>query len=396
MALSLAAVALPTTAHAEVNVDQPGPLTQECSAGGFFVRASGQATLDSGDTIDSYIRVDGLDTGQHPVLSADSDDFVTALDAASVVITDGEQHLVEWIVNGTVLASGELSASDCPEAPAEPAPAETVQFGDPVCNADGSITARVRVTFGPEAPEGAVAEATLVTDSSTETLTSTMDASRKVLIDVPIAAEGQTVVTVRGLMGSESTYIGEKTYEASAVCPVPAKPEPTPDATPTSEPDPVKPEAPVSTDAAGADDAPAPAERPDPPKPAPRVTLSSASVPAGGNVTVRARGFAPGEKVEIWLHSEPLKLTDAVANKRGEVTLNVGIAGGTELGKHRIEVRGASSGSAFVAVSVTDDLAITGIDSAFASGVATTGLILVLGGLSIFLLGRRAQRAVLD
>jgi hypothetical protein len=83
-----------------------------------------------------------------------------------------------------------------------------------------------------------------------------------------------------------------------------------------------------------------------------------------------------------------------VANKTGEVTLNVGIAGGTELGKHRIEVRGASSGSAFVAVSVNDDLPITGIDSAFASGVATTGLILVLGGLSIFLLGRRAQRAV--
>ncbi|MGM7698603.1 hypothetical protein [Microbacterium sp. A84] len=108
-------------------------------------------------------------------------------------------------------------------------------------------------------------------------------------------------------------------------------------------------------------------------------------------MTVNASGFTPGEPLEIWLHSTPWKLTNAIADANGVLSLSVGIAGGTQIGEHQIEVRGATSGSVFVDITVTDDLAITGIDSAFASGVATTGLVLVLGGLTVVLLARRAQ-----
>ncbi|MGY1553102.1 hypothetical protein ACW5CM_15080 [Microbacterium sp. A588] len=122
-----------------------------------------------------------------------------------------------------------------------------------------------------------------------------------------------------------------------------------------------------------------------------RVSLSSASVPAAGNITVNASGFAPGEQLEVWLHSDPWRLTTATADSNGAVSMSVGIAGGTESGEHQIEVRGAKSGYVFVDVEVAGDLAITGIGSAFASGVATTGLVIVLGSVAAVLLARRAH-----
>ncbi|MGY1553100.1 hypothetical protein ACW5CM_15070 [Microbacterium sp. A588] len=176
-------------------------------------------------------------------------------------------------------------------------------------------------------------------------------------------------------------------------------PEPTdsPEPTPTDSPTPEPTTAPAPTDepAPPVDPQPVPEETPVPaPAPAPApptASLSSASVPAGGDVTVTANGFAPGEQLQLWLHSDPWKMTDATADASGAHSLSVRIAGGTEIGKHQIEVRGATSGSVFVNVRVTDDLAITGIDSAFASGVATTGLVLVIGGLTVVLLARRAR-----
>ncbi|MGM7680229.1 hypothetical protein [Microbacterium sp. A94] len=185
--------------------------------------------------------------------------------------------------------------------------------------------------------------------------------------------------------------------------PEPTKsPEPTPTPTTSPEPTPVPAESPAPTQTPVPSEptetpqpveTPAPAETtaPAPVQARPTVSLSSASVPAATSVTVNASGFQPGEKLELWLRSQPWKLTDATADANGDLALSVGIAGGTEMGKHQIEVRGATSGSAFVDIVVTDDLAITGIDSAFASGVATTGLALVLGGTTVVLLGRRAR-----
>ncbi|MGL3151658.1 hypothetical protein ACSS7Z_15020 [Microbacterium sp. A82] len=170
-------------------------------------------------------------------------------------------------------------------------------------------------------------------------------------------------------------------------------PEPTP--VPTDSPAPTKtpvPSEPTETPQPVETPAPAAPDTPAPVQVKPTVSLSSASVPAATSVTVNSSGFQPGEKLELWLRSQPWKLTDATADANGDLSLSVGIAGGTEIGAHTIEVRGATSGSVFVDIVVTDDLAITGIDSAFASGVATTGLALVIGGTTVVLLGRRASR----
>jgi hypothetical protein len=223
-----------------------------------------------------------------------------------------------------------------------------------------------------------------------------MDSERGAVVDFPLGAETPTVVTVVARLSDDVvTPLGERVYEALVDCvePTPA-PVPTPTETPSSTPTAPPSQnggdtAPISTPASSG--VTTPVEQVEPPKLKPTVTLSSTAASAGGNVTVKARGFAPGEEVEIWLHSDPWKLADAVADANGTLTLRVGIAGGTDLGAHRIEVRGASSGSAYVKMFVNDDLAITGIDSAFASGVATTGVVLVLGGAAVFLLARRAR-----
>lgn len=389
--------------HAEVTVASDASLTAQCSADGFEVVLDGTVTLDAGDSATSYLRVDGVAVGEPDDLISEIDDFLIDVETPTIAFADGETHLVEWIVDGVVVTAGEFSAADSCADGGGPAPGpaeEGVVFSDAVCTAEGAATATATVRFGADAPEDATAEVTIINADTHETLLAEMDAERQAVVEFTIPAEGPTVVSVVERHGELTKTLGERTYDFAVDCAV-ATPTPTP--TPTGEPTPT----PQPTETPEPAESPAPTETPEPvetqepaqaPEPteesaAPVVTVSSTSVPAGGSVTVKASGFSAGEKLELWLHSVPWKLTDATADANGAISLPVGIAGGTDLGEHQIEVRGATSGSAFVDIVVTDDLAITGIDTAFASGAATTGIVLVLGGLSVFLLGRHARKA---
>lgn len=93
----------------------------------------------------------------------------------------------------------------------------------------------------------------------------------------------------------------------------------------------------------------------------------------------------------MWLHSTPVKLTDGIADNNGTFTRTLTIPAETELGAHRIEVRGSTSGSVFAGLNVSDiRLAATG-----ASDVSIPLLIgsalAVLVGASALLISRRRQ-----
>lgn len=410
VAISFASLIGAAPAQAAVEVGSVSELTVQCQADGFTVTGGGSIMMDAGDSVTSYLSVDGNVPKNVEPVTSDEDGFSLVVEETSPLFTDGETHLVEWVVDGKVLRSGEFSfEADCGEA-SDPA-IDAVTFTDLVCPADGDATGSAIVRFGTEAPDGATAELTVTNGDTRGTYSADMDENRQAVIDFTIPRQGTTVVTVVARYSEELTKpVGEKTYEFAVDCvtptptPTPApSEEPTPTPTPTEEPTPAP--APTEKPTPVPSETPAPSESPKPsapptsaptkappaPAPEPVASVSSTSVPAGGSVTVNASGFAPNESLELWLHSDPWKLTSTTANADGDLSLSVGIAGGTDLGDHQIEVRGATSGSVFVDITVTDDLAITGIDSAFASGVATTGLVLALGGVAIVLLARRAR-----
>jgi hypothetical protein len=373
--------------------------------------------LDAGDSVSAYLRVDGEVPADAAMVTSEEDGFVLDGAATTRYFEDAEAHLVEWVVDDVTHANGMFSyAENCADAPASVEGAVT--FSDAVCTAEGDATATATVRFGADAPSDATAELAAVNGDTNETYSADIDENRRAVIEFTIPREGQTVVTVVERHSADLVKpVGERTYEFAVDCveatptptPTPTEtptPTPTPTAeptpTPTVEPTPAPTEVPVPSESPkpSAPPVPAPSTDPvpveEPPAPAPApvvpaVNLSSTSVPAGGSVTINASGFAPNESLEIWLHSDPWKLTNVTADANGVLSLPVGIAGGTDIGDHQIEVRGASSGSVFVDVAVTDDLAITGIDSAFASGVATSGLVMVLGGVTVVLLARRAR-----
>ncbi|MFB7250218.1 hypothetical protein [Microbacterium sp. NPDC056234] len=402
--VALGLVAAAPAAHAEVTVAGDASLTATCSDGGLAVVLDGAVTLDAGDSATSYLRVDGVAVGEPDDLISEIDDLLIDIVTPTIAFADGETHLVEWIVDGVVVTAGEFSSAEsCADGGGPiptPAPAEEgAVFSDAVCT-EGTATATVTVHFSADAPAEATTEVTIRNADTSETLMADMDAERKAVVEFAIADDGPTVVSAAERHGAGlAKELGSRTYELAVDC---AEATPTPTPTPTEEPTPTP-----TTEPPEPTEIPEPTEEPEPvetqaPVPAPEptkepvvpvVTVSSTSIPAGGSVTVNASGFAPGEKLEIWLRSDPWKLTDATADASGAISLPVGIAGGTDLGEHQIEARGATSGSAFVDIVVTDDLAITGIDTAFASGAATTGIVLVLGGLSVFLLARRAREA---
>ncbi|WP_153009000.1 LPXTG cell wall anchor domain-containing protein, partial [Microbacterium testaceum] len=113
------------------------------------------------------------------------------------------------------------------------------------------------------------------------------------------------------------------------------------------------------------------------------------TVVPGNQVTVNASGFAPGESVEIWLHSTPVKLLSTTASADGTISKTVTIPSGTTVGAHKIEVRVATSGSAYAALTVTDSLAVTGFDSTSTTATGVGASILILGGLVMLLVARR-------
>lgn len=312
--------------------DEAAPrLTVRCEDNGFRVLGDGSFLVET-TTVESFLTVNKAPEASAHHTVEPGVVFVSRI--SSGLLTGSGEHHVSWAFDGAVVAEGKFSHADACASPvaADPSPTPTLT-GSPSPVPSASVTPQPTSSPGSTNPPQPT---------------------------------------------SSPTPTGEPTASP------PQMPSPT---APSEEVPPREdPVAPPSSVVETPTPAPTVASR------APSVTLSSASVPAASSVSVRAGGFDPGERIELWLHSVPWKLADATADANGELALTVGIAGGTDIGSHRIEVRGARSGSAWADVEVTDDLAITGIDSAFASGVATTGLVLVLGGVTVMLLGRRAAR----
>lgn len=128
---------------------------------------------------------------------------------------------------------------------------------------------------------------------------------------------------------------------------------------------------------------------------APTAQVSVNSIAAGGKVTVTASGFAAGEQVEIWLHSDPVLLAVVTAGPTGAVTATVTIPSTVPAGQHTLVLRGRTSGAtATVALTVTavaadgeTRLASTGSDVAIPLGAA-----LLLGATGGALLLTRRRR----
>jgi hypothetical protein len=125
----------------------------------------------------------------------------------------------------------------------------------------------------------------------------------------------------------------------------------------------------------------------------PAQTLSTASVSADGTVVVKGTGFLPGDRVEIWLHSNPVLLDTVTAGNDGAFSAKVTIPASTAPGAHRIESRGAQSGSVFTDVTVAASmtpagLAQTGSDLA---PWALGSLLALLVGAGVFLVARRRK-----
>lgn len=74
-------------------------------------------------------------------------------------------------------------------------------------------------------------------------------------------------------------------------------------------------------------------------------SASTTSVVLGGSTVVTGSGFTPGEQVTITLHSTPVLLATVVADGSGRVTKAVTIPADLEVGGHRIELVGLTSGA---------------------------------------------------
>lgn len=123
------------------------------------------------------------------------------------------------------------------------------------------------------------------------------------------------------------------------------------------------------------------------PDPSPSGVISATTAEQGAGLTVTASGFQSGESYEIWLHSTPVQLTTGTASATGAISQVVTIPTNVPAGAHRIEIRGATSGSVWIDITVTRVLPPTGTE-------ATIGL-LVAGGLLLAGAGAFVARRVL-
>ncbi|WP_454138885.1 glucodextranase DOMON-like domain-containing protein [Microbacterium paulum] len=117
----------------------------------------------------------------------------------------------------------------------------------------------------------------------------------------------------------------------------------------------------------------------------PTIVIAGGTVAAGGKVTVTGAGFAPTESLQVTLHSDPVDLALAASDAWGAFSTVVTVPRDTPPGAHRIEVRGAASGSAWANLTVTaaaaptGTLAVTGADVPILLLTALALLALVAG-----------------
>ncbi len=165
---------------------------------------------------------------------------------------------------------------------------------------------------------------------------------------------------------------------------VPEQVDPTPTPTPTVTP--------TTTPTSTPTPQPTGTASPSPSATAAKVSLSTSTVSRGSQVTVTAGGFAAGESVEIWLHSTPVKLLSTTASADGTVSATVTVPSGTDIGAHKIEVRGSASGSVYASLTVIDGLAVTGFDTTTTTVAGLGATVLLLGGIGFVLMARRRAK----
>jgi len=114
----------------------------------------------------------------------------------------------------------------------------------------------------------------------------------------------------------------------------------------------------------------------------------------GEKQTVHGHGFEAGEKVSAVQHSTTFEIGDAVADQNGDVTFTWTVPASTELGKHSVELTGATSGSisgTFEVYEKKGSLSPTGGDMALPLGGAAALLMIAGAGVWFATSRRRAN-----
>ncbi|WAB84247.1 pullulanase-type alpha-1,6-glucosidase [Microcella daejeonensis] len=119
----------------------------------------------------------------------------------------------------------------------------------------------------------------------------------------------------------------------------------------------------------------------------PSVVLGASVVEPGQSLRISGTGFAPGERVQIWLESTPRLLVAVEASGSGELSTSVVIPADAELGDHTIRLRALDSGAEATAALRVGALALTGVEPWLAGALALS--LLAAGGL---LVGPRLRR----
>jgi hypothetical protein len=70
----------------------------------------------------------------------------------------------------------------------------------------------------------------------------------------------------------------------------------------------------------------------------------------GDKLTVRADGYEPNSTIEVWLFSNPTKLTSSVANDQGVIEVLAEIPASVDEGDHRLVVEGTNADGELVVI----------------------------------------------
>ncbi len=130
----------------------------------------------------------------------------------------------------------------------------------------------------------------------------------------------------------------------------------------------------------------------------PTIAIAGGTVAAGGKVTVTGAGFAPTESLQVTPHSDPVDLALAASDAWGAFSTVVPVPRDTPPGAHRIEVRGAASGSAWANLTVTaaaaptGTLAVTGADLLPILLLTALALVTLVGGAALIYSRSRPKR----
>jgi len=98
-------------------------------------------------------------------------------------------------------------------------------------------------------------------------------------------------------------------------------------------------------------------------------------------LTVSGLGFQPGEKVDVWLHSDPIHIGTFTADKNGQVTIsNYTLPSSVPVGSHAIEFKGQVSGSVSAQFDVTITVSTGGsVLTGSTAPIGAVALLLALG-----------------